>query len=302
MLFSKRLSLAVEGSDYPGTMPRRPSTPRSRLVAIVALTLVWVLAGCSAGGRSPTARDEGSPGPAGSAPVTGAITVSAAASLTVPFTAIAEDFRAANPGAEVTFTFDSSGTLARQIVDGAPVDVFAAADEASMATVADAGLIVGSPEPFARNRLAIVVKAGNPTGVESLADLATVAATGTVALCGSEVPCGRYADQLLADAGVVLAEGSVTRGQNVKATLAAVADGDADAGIVYVSDISGISGDKVQAVAIPDERNIIARYPIGVVGSGADRATAEAFVAFVRGPQGQTALEGAGFLPADGAG
>lgn len=265
---------------------------------IVALAVVCVLAGCSAADDPATAGSPaGSPGSAGSGAVSGAITVSAAASLTVPFTTIAEDFRAANPGAEVTFTFDSSGTLSRQIVDGAPADVFAAADETSMDRLADAGLIAGSPEVFARNRLAIVVKNGNPTGIGSLADLAGVADTGTIALCGTEVPCGRYADQILADAGVVLAEGSVTRGQNVKATLAAVADGDADAGIVYATDITG---EKVQAVAIPDDANIVARYPIGVVRTASDRATADAFVAFVRGPRGQAALEAAGFLPGAG--
>lgn len=234
-------------------------------------------------------------GTAGSdTPVLGAdVTVSAAASLTAPFGMIGDELTAASAGAgEVTFSFDSSSTLAAQIIDGAPADVFAAADEASMTRLVDAGLIVGEPRVFARNELAIVVKAGNPTGIASLADLASA---DVVALCGEDVPCGRYAAEVLDQAGVAIPTDRITRGQNAKATLAAVAAGDADAGIVYATDIVGAD---VEAVAIPAEVNVIADYPIAVVADAADPTSAEAFVAFVLGPGGQAILADAGFLPA----
>lgn len=265
---------------------------------LVSLASVAFVGACSASndttgtggaGAGTTASPGATPATAVS-DLTGTITVSAAASLTAPFTTIGEHFMEANPGTEVTFNFDSSGTLATQVLDGAPADVFASADAADMAELTDADLIAGEPEVFARNRLAIVVKKGNPTGVKTLADLAT----GTVSLCGTEVPCGRYADQILSEAGVTIPESSVTRGQNVKATLAAVAEGDADAGIVYLTDITG---DMVEAVEIPEDGNAIATYPIGVIAASANAATAEAFLAYVLSDDGQAVLEEAGFLP-----
>jgi len=272
--------------------------PVRLVLAALALTALGAACGTSTGTTAAPSASATAVGPTdASAPrgptgaVTGSITVSAAASLTEPFTSIGEGFRAANPDVEVTFTFDSSGTLARQILAGAPSDVFAAADEASMATLTGEDLIAGSPAVFARNQLTIVVKQGNPANITGLADLASA---GTISLCGSQVPCGRYADQVLAAADVAIPADSITRGQNVKATLAAVADGDADAGIVYVTDVTG---DKVEAVAIPDADNAVATYPIGVLTNSADRSTAEAFVAFVIGPQGRATLEAGGFLP-----
>jgi molybdate transport system substrate-binding protein len=241
------------------------------------LAVVWVLiAGCAADATS-----------------SGTITVSAAASLTDAFGRIGADFEAANPGVEVSFNFDSSSTLARQIIDGAPADVFAAADEVSMAELTDAGEVAGDAEVFARNELVIVTEPGNPTGITGLADLETA---GVVALCGAEVPCGRSAAQSLAKAGVTIPESSVTRGQNVRATLTAVADGDAVAGIVYVTDALAV-GDAVATVTIPAGVNVVATYPIGVVASRSHRVMATAFVAHVLGPDGQAVLKELGFLP-----
>lgn len=277
-----------------------------RLAVLGAAALLVLVAACAS---SPDATPAGSPsgpgtgtgtsdtgtGTAGSdTPVLGAdVTVSAAASLTTPFGTIGDELTAAAGGAaEVTFSFDSSSTLATQTIDGAPADVFAAADEASMARLVDAGMVRGEPRVFARNQLAIVVKAGNPTGIGGLADLASA---DVVALCGEDVPCGRYAAEVLDRAGVAIPTDRITRGQNAKATLAAVAAGDADAGIVYATDIVG---DEVTAVAIPTEVNIVANYPIAVVLDAADPASAEAFVAFVLGPRGQAILADAGFLPA----
>jgi molybdate transport system substrate-binding protein len=261
---------------------RRRPAPFS-VVAVLAAAIV--AAACAS--STPSA---GTTAPATGA-VTGTITVAAATSLTAPFTTIGADFERANPGSDVTFTFDSSTTLANQIRSGAATDVFAAADAATMTKLAGEDLIAGSPPVFARNRLAIVVKKGNPKGVRALADLATV---GTVSLCGAEVPCGRYADQILKQAGVTIPADRITRGQNVKATFAAVAEGDADAGIVYATDITG---DRVEAVTIPDAANAIAVYPIGTVAATGNGPAARAFVAYVLSPPAQAVLAAAGFLP-----
>jgi molybdate transport system substrate-binding protein len=221
------------------------------------------------------------------------ITVSAASSLAAAFEQIGEDFEAANPEAAVAFSFAGSSQLASQILEGSPTDVFASADEATMAELTEEGLIAGSPEVFARNRLVIVTKPGNPTGIEGLADLAIA---GTVSLCGPEVPCGRYARQALEAAGVEIPETSITRGQNAGATLTAVSEGDAAAGIVYASDAEA-AGDAVSTVDIPDGQDVLATYVIGVTTSDASPDTAEAFMDWVLGDEGQAVLVAHGFLP-----
>ena len=257
----------------------------SQLLIALCTSLAFIAAGCSAKTDTTSATSS-----TVVARATGTITVSAAASLTAAFTTIGDDFKKANPGFEVKFNFDSSSTLAKQIEDGAPADAYASADEANMKKLTDADL-VGTPQVFARNELTVVVKKGNPKNVKSLADLA---AAGTISLCGSEVPCGRYADQMLKNANVTIPADRITRGQNVKATLAAVAEGDADAGIVYVTDATG---DKIEKVPVAAAQNVIAIYPIAVVKASKNQATAEAFMAFVLGPQGQATLKAAGFLP-----
>lgn len=262
---------------------RKPFKPFLVLLA----TLAFVGAACSSSSETTTAGI----GTTTASNLTGTITVSAAASLTATFTTIGDAFKAANPGVDVKFNFDSSSTLAKQIQDGAPADGFASADEANMTKLTDANLIAGTPEVFARNQLTIVVKKGNPKSVQTLADLATA---GTISLCGSEVPCGKYADHILQTAGVTIPADKITRGQNVKATLAAVAEGDADAGIVYVTDVTG---DNVEGVAIPEAQNAIAMYPIGAIAASTNQAAMEAFIAYVLSPAGQAILEAAGFLP-----
>jgi molybdate transport system substrate-binding protein len=252
----------------------------SGLAALVALALAPACAG-------PTVEAP----PAAPAPVSGTITVSAAASLTDSFTRIGAAFERANPGMKVTFTFDSSTTLARQITEGAPVDVFAAADEPSMSTVTSAGLADGEPRTFARNRMAIVVRKGNPTGIRTLADLANAR---TVSLCAVEVPCGRYAADVLTRAGVAVPSEKITRGQNVRATFTAVAEGDADAGLVYVTDIAG---ERVSMVSIPDAANTYASYPVVSLHSAANPTAARAFVDHLLAPDAQTTLALAGFDP-----
>jgi molybdate transport system substrate-binding protein len=223
----------------------------------------------------------------------GTLTVSAAASLTEPFAAIDRDFERAHPGVRVRPTFDASSALAGQILEGAPVDVFAAADEVTMDEVVHGHQAAGTPVPFARNRMVIVTKPGNPAGIRALRDLT---AAGVVALCGAEVPCGRLADGALRRARVHLPESSVTRGQNVKATLAAVSEGDAVAGIVYETDARA-AGDAVATVAIPARANATTTYPVAVLTGAGNRSLARAFVAYLTSAPAQAVLRRHGFLP-----
>lgn len=219
--------------------------------------------------------------------------MSAAASLTEAFTEIAADFEAANPGTTVQLNFDSSGSLSEQIQRGAPVDVFASANEERMADLATAGKVQGEAETFAANELAIVTEPGNPEGIATLADLAD---NGVIALCAEDAPCGSFAAEVLDRAGVVIADGSITRGQNVKSTLTAVTEGDAAAAIVYVTDAT-TAGDRVATVTIPAADNAEASYPIAVLQDALNPELAGAFMAYVRSTEGQAVLADFGFLP-----
>jgi molybdate transport system substrate-binding protein len=225
---------------------------------------------------------------------TGAITVSAATSLTEAFTEIGERFEKTFKGTDVTFNFDASSALLLQIQGGAPVDVFASADEANMDKLVDGGQVTAEPVVFARNLLEIAVKPGNPEDVAGLADLADV---GIVALCAAEVPCGKYAEAALAGAGVTIPVDQITRGQTSKATLTAVSAGDAEAAIVYVTDVKS-AGTSVDGVKIPPSENQIAIYPIAPLDDAANPKTAKAFSKYVASPVGQRILRKYGFLRA----
>ena len=224
---------------------------------------------------------------------TGAITVSAAASLTEAFTQIGTQFEKKNPDTDVTFNFDASSALVLQIQGGAPVDVFASADEANMDKLVDGGQVTAKPVVFATEpRCEIATKPGNPEKIKTLADLADA---GTIALCASEVPCGKYADAALTAAGVTIPPEQITRGLNAKATLTAVSAGDADAAIVYVTDVNA-AGSAVKGVKIPDDENQLAIYPIAPLADAANAKTAKAFAKFVASPAGQKVLKKYGFL------
>jgi molybdate transport system substrate-binding protein len=209
------------------------------------------------------------------------LTVFAATSLTGAFTDIGRAFEQANPGTKVTFNFAASSALAEQMDSHQLPDVFASADTKHMRQ--------RPAEVFAHNRLVIATKPGNPRHIKRLADLADA---GIVSLCGPDAPCGAYAAQALSTAGVTLDESRVTRGPNAAATLSAVSDGDAVAAIVYVTDAKAAGG-RVQSVAIPDEHNVVADYPIAVVRPS---QKARAFVAFVLGDDGQRILQRYGFV------
>jgi molybdate transport system substrate-binding protein len=222
----------------------------------------------------------------------GAITVSAAASLTEAFNQLGADFQKANKGTTVTFNFGSSSALVTQIQGGAPADVFASADLENMDKLVTTGKVTASPTVFARNQLEIAVKPGNPKAVKTLADLKNV---GTIALCGATVPCGIYAANVLSRANVSIPESSITRGADAKATLAAVSQSDANAAIVYVTDVKA-AGSAVTGVEIPDEQNTVAVYPIAPIVGTANAKLAKAFIDYAASAKGQKVLAKYGFV------
>lgn len=269
---------------------------RRSIAAVLALLVASPLVGCGAGGSSDAVAPSEATGPRSPVcpePFDGELTVAAAASLTEAFVEIGEGFEAAC-GGTVAFTFDSSGRLAQQVADGAPIDVFASADAISLERVEDEDLVEGTSAVFARNRLVAITRPGNPQGIEALADLAD-ADLGVIALCAEQAACGRLAAQAVERAGVVLDEGSVTRGQNATATATAVARGDAVAGLVFSTDARA-AGDAVAVVELPEVADVIAAYPIAVLRTARDRAAAEAFSAYVRSDRGRAILAEHGFL------
>jgi molybdate transport system substrate-binding protein len=189
----------------------------------------------------------------------------------------------------VTFNFAGSQALATQIQQGAPADVFASADVANMDKVAD---LVATPQNFASNLLQIVVERGNPRGIGGLDDLAGPDLK--VVLAAEDVPAGRYARQVLDQAGASVTPVSLE--DNVKAVVTKVSLGEADAGIVYVTDVTA-GGDKIQGVDIPADQNVAATYPIATVKASKAQDQAQAFVDLVRSAEGQQVLETYGFRP-----
>jgi molybdate transport system substrate-binding protein len=220
----------------------------------------------------------------------GEIVVFAAASLTGAFTEIGQAFTAGTPATTVTFNFGSSSDLVTQISEGAPADVYAAADQANMTKLADAGGTAGSPQVFATNDLQIVVEPGNPLGIEGVGDLAR---PGLIYVtCAPEVPIGGYAVQVLEAAGVAVAPASIE--ENVKGIVTKVTTGEADAGIVYRTDVIAAGADAT-GVDIPANFNVEATYPIVPVADTEEPDAAAAFVEFVLGEQGQQILGTYGF-------
>ena len=250
---------------------------RIRLAAVLA-AVALVLAGCG-GDDEPSG---------GSSATPGELKVFAAASLTAAFTEIGEQFTNAN-GTKVVFNFAGSQALATQIQQAAPADVFASADIANMDKVTE---LVGTPQNFASNQLQIVVEKGNPKNVQRLEDLADPDLK--VVLGAPEVPAGKYAAESLAKAGVTIEP--VSEEDNVKAVVTKVSLGEADAGIVYVTDVTA-GGDKVEGVGIPEELNVLATYPIATVKASKAQDQAQAFMDQVLGAEGQQVLKQYGFLP-----
>jgi molybdate transport system substrate-binding protein len=269
------------------------SARRLRLAAAVAL-LGLALGGCTA------SADDRPPGtPAGSetqgsgaspiAAPAGELTIFAAASLGGAFDELASRFEQRHPQIDVLpLSYDGSSTLATQLIEGAPADVFAAADESSMQRLVDAGR-AADPELFASNTLVIAVPRGNPGGVKTIEDLTTPGLT--VVLCAQVVPCGAASQRLLAANRVELTPASLE--QNVTAVLTKVATGEADAGLVYATDIRDRAD--VQTVAAAGSEGIVNHYPIAVLSDSPHREAAEAFVAFVLSADGRALLDERGF-------
>ena len=224
---------------------------------------------------------------------TGTLTVFAAASLRETFARIGADFEKDHPGAEVVFSHAGSSDLLAQIRQGAPADVFASADTRTMDKAAADGLVAGDPVVFAENTLQIVVPQGNPARISRLADLTRPAVR--VVVCAPEVPCGTATGKVAAAAGLTLRP--VSEEASVTDVLGKVTTGEADAGLVYVTDVRS-AGDKVVGVPFPESSAGVNSYPIAVLKDSEHASLAKQFVSAVTGPRGQAVLAAAGFARA----
>ena len=252
---------------------------RNRVFLVAVLTVL--LTACGSSGGPPTTS------------ISGTAAVFAAASLTDSFKALGTSFQTAHSGTTVQFNFAGSPTLVTQIEQGASADVFASADMTNMDKLKTDGFAGGYPQVFAHNKLEIVVAAGNPKGINGLADLAK---TGLIYITAAPaVPAGKYALQILANAGVKVTPKSLET--DVKSVVGKIQLGEADAAIVYVTDVKA-AGSKVTGVPIPDSVNVIATYPIVAVKGTKNSAVANAFIEYVLSADGQAKLQSFGFLPA----
>jgi molybdate transport system substrate-binding protein len=222
----------------------------------------------------------------------GEVVVLAASSLTDAFTELADAFERTRPDLTVRLGFGGSSSLATQAIEGAPADVFAAADDATMQRLVGAGVVAGEPTVFATNRAAIVVEAGNPHDVTGLDDLDDRGGL-VVVTCAPQVPCGAYAEEIVERAGVEVTPASLEA--NVRSVATKVALGEADAGIVYVTDLDAFAADTDGVEIAPDD-NVVARYPIAVLGP-TRRAAATAFVDFATSDEASSILRSHGFGP-----
>ncbi|OII15284.1 molybdate ABC transporter substrate-binding protein [Curtobacterium sp. MCBA15_008] len=263
---------------------------RSALIAAAACAIL-VLAGCSTtapsangGAGGPTTTGSAAAGP------TGTITVFAAASLQQTFTTLGKRYEAAHPGTTISFSFAGSSDLVTQIQNGAPADVFASADEANMAKLEQTDLAAGSPKDFATNVLEIAVAPGNPKRIGGLRDLTS--SDIQLVTCAAPVPCGAATAKVERAAGVDLRP--VSEEQSVTDVLGKVESGQADAGLVYVTDVRGADG-KVDGVPFDAAADAVNTYPIGVLRDAANPSLARAFTAYVRSASGQKVLAAAGF-------
>jgi molybdate transport system substrate-binding protein len=216
--------------------------------------------------------------------------VLAAASLTGTFNQLGQMFQTAHPGTTVKFSYGGSDTLAAQITQGAPADVFAAASPATMKTVTDAGDANGTPQNFVKNQLVIAVPPGNPKKITSLKDLTDPKLK--VVLCAPTVPCGAAATKAEKAAGLTVKP--VSEAQDVKAALTPVELGEADAALVYRTDAKAAAG-KVDAVEFPESAGAINEYPIVALKDAPNPSGARAWVTYIESPEALSVLTAAGF-------
>jgi molybdate transport system substrate-binding protein len=266
-----------------------------RLVAFVALSVALVASGCASSSKSGSSTTTTSAPTAtttsGSA-LTGKLNVYAAASLTEAFNDLKSSLATSHPDLSLTMNYAGSQALVQQIEQGAPADVFASADKKNMDKLVAKGL-VETPKTFAHNKLEIAVAPGNPKHITGLADLEKPGVT--LVLADPSVPAGNYARQAFQKAGLP-APKPASNELDVKSAITKVTTGDADATVVYVTDVTA-AGNKVEGVAIPDNQNVIATYPIAALKASKNLQAAEAYVDEVVSGSGQQALQGRGFLP-----
>ncbi|CCK31933.1 substrate-binding transporter [Streptomyces davaonensis JCM 4913] len=264
-------------------------TRRPVQVAALAAAALLALSACSSSDDSSPAKSD-SPG-SGSGKLSGDVTVFAAASLKESFEKLGKQFEQEHPGTKVTFSFGGSDSLAASITGGAPADVFASASPKTMKIVTDAGDASGTPATFVRNQLEIATLPGNPDEIASLKDLTDKGLK--VVLCDEEVPCGAAAQKALEAGDLKLTP--VSYEQDVKAALTKVELKEADAAVVYKTDVKA-AGDKVEGVDFPESADAINDYPITLLKDAQNPDTAKAFIALVQSAEGQQVLTEAGFL------
>ena len=258
-------------------------------IVLAGAASLSLITGCSSqhstsSSPSPSALSSAAPA------ATGKLTIFAAASLKRAFTDIGERFKTDNPGDDVEFSFAGSSDLVTQLTQGAPADVFASADTKNMDKVAQAGLVAGDPTTFATNTLTIAVAPGNPKKIASLKDLAQPGIS--VVVCAPQVPCGSATQKVEQAAGVQLQP--VSEESQVTDVLTKVESGEADAGLVYVTDVLG-AGDKVTGVPFPEAAGAVNTYPIAVLKQSQNPELARKFADLVTGEAGQKVLAADGF-------
>lgn len=257
------------------------------LAACAAAALVLALAGCGSDTGTPNGATSSSAPPAASSP---ALTVFAAASLKGTFTKLGEQFEASHAGTKVTFNFAGSSDLVTQLQQGAPADVFASADTKNMAKATGDNLVEGSPVNFASNTLEIAVPPDNPAKVTSFKDLTKSGIK--LVVCAPAVPCGSAAEKIETATGITLKP--VSEESSVTDVLNKVQTGEADAGLVYVTDVKS-AGDKVTGITFPESKEAVNQYPIAALASSKNKDLAQEFAELVTGPEGQKVLADAGF-------
>ncbi|MFF1512563.1 molybdate ABC transporter substrate-binding protein [Streptomyces sp. NPDC058305] len=271
---------------------RTRRTTRSLQVAGVSAAALLALSACSSSDDASSDSSSTPKSSASSSPkLTGTVTVFAAASLKESFTSLGKEFEQAHPGTKVTFNFGGSDTLAASITGGAPADVFAAASPKTMAIVTDKKDAATTPATFVRNQLEIATLPGNPDRVSSLKDLTK--SDLKVVLCDKTVPCGAAAQKALDASHLKLTP--VSYEQDVKSALTKVELKEADAAVVYKTDVKA-AGDKVEGVEFPESADAINDYPIALLKDAPNAEAAKAFIALVQSPEGQKVLTAAGFL------
>ena len=259
----------------------------------VSAAALLALSACSSSDSddSSSAKSDSSASTSASPKLSGTVTVFAAASLQESFKALGKEFEKEHPDTKVTFSFGGSDSLAASIAGGAPADVFASASPKTMAIVTDKDGAVGTPATFVRNQLEIATLPGNPDKVSSLKDLTKSSLK--VVLCDKEVPCGAAAQKALDASELKLTP--VSYEQDVKSALTKVELKEADAAVVYKTDVKA-AGDKVEGVEFPESADAINDYPITLLKESRNTDTAKAFIALVQSAEGQKVLTAAGFL------